>query len=224
MRCAKRTRLCVPLVVLVGAATLILDYGGAGNKTSSAAEAAPELGATQQANGKPPPIPEAGPLAQPKSLQQVGIPAEATRAAIPPDNPQTPEKIALGERLFFDGRLSADGTVACSTCHDPARAFTDGRPVSIGINGRVGQRNSPTILNALYNTTQFWDGRVKTLDEQAALPIVNPFEMGQAQPGCCLRRRSQPSESTSRPSGVFGRQRPRPAACHHVLRTNATVV
>src|SRR5882724_11949796 len=121
MRCAKRTRWRVPLVVLVGAATLILGHGGAGNKASSAAEAAPD-GATQQPNGKPPPIPEAGPLARPKSLQQVGIPVEATRAAIPPDNPQTPEKIALGERLFFDGRLSADGTVACSTCHDPARA------------------------------------------------------------------------------------------------------
>jgi cytochrome c peroxidase len=79
----------------------------------------------------------------------------ATRAAIPVDNPQTPKKIELGEQLFFDGRLSADGTVACSTCHDPARAFTDGRPVSIGIKGRVGQRNAPTILNALCNKTQF---------------------------------------------------------------------
>jgi cytochrome c peroxidase len=75
--------------------------------------------------------------------------------------------------------LSADGTVACSTCHDPARAFTDGRETSIGIPGGVGQRNAPTILNALYNKTQFWDGRVKTLEEQAALPIVNLIEMGQ---------------------------------------------
>jgi cytochrome c peroxidase len=125
------------------------------------------------------PIPKAGPLAQPKSIHQVGVPAAATRAAIPPDNPQTPEKIALGQQLFFDGRLSVDGTVACSSCHDPARAFTDGRPTSVGIKGRIGQRNAPTILNALYNKTQFWDGRVKTLEEQAALPIVNPAEMGQ---------------------------------------------
>jgi cytochrome c peroxidase len=87
-----------------------------------------------------------------------------TRQAIPADNPQTPEKIALGEKLF-DGRLSADGSVACSTCHDPARAFTDGKPTSIGIKGRVGQRNAPTILNALYNKTQFWDGRVNTLEQ-----------------------------------------------------------
>jgi cytochrome c peroxidase len=126
------------------------------------------------------PIPKAGPLAQPKSIHQVGVPAAATRAATPPDNPQTPEKIALGQKLFFDGRLSADGTVACSTCHDPARAFTDGRPTSVGIKGRIGQRNAPTILNALYNKTQFWDGRVKTLEEQAALPIVNPVERSSA--------------------------------------------
>jgi cytochrome c peroxidase len=123
------------------------------------------------------PIPKAGPLAQPKSVDQVGLPAERTRKAIPPENPQTPEKISLGEKLFFDGRLSAAGTVACSSCHDPARAFSDGRPVSIGINGRAGQRNAPTILNALYNKSQFWDGRVKTLEEQAALPIVNPDEI-----------------------------------------------
>ena len=74
------------------------------------------------------PIPVAGPLAAPKSLSQVGVPVEATRAAVPADNPQNPEKIALGEELFFDGRLSVDGTVACSTRHDPARASTDGRP------------------------------------------------------------------------------------------------
>src|SRR5205814_1010586 len=136
-------------------------------------------GATQQGAGKAPPIPEAGRLAQPKSLRQVGVPVAATSAAIPPENPQTPEKIALGQKLFFDGRLSADGTVACATCHDPARAFTDGRPTSVGIHGRKGERNSPTILNALYNKAQFWDGRAKTLEEQAALPIINPVEMGQ---------------------------------------------
>jgi cytochrome c peroxidase len=126
-----------------------------------------------------PPIPKSGPLAEPRSLQQTGLPLAQTRATVPPDNPQTPEKAALGKKLFFDGRLSADGTVACATCHDSARAFTDGRPVSIGIHGRAGQRNSPTVLNALYNKTQFWDGRATTLEEQAELPIINPVEMGQ---------------------------------------------
>src|SRR5882672_1259814 len=126
-----------------------------------------------------PPIPKPGPLAQPRSTKQVGMPNDKTLAAIPPDNPQTAGGIALGQKLFFDGRLSVDGTVACASCHDPQRAFTDGRPTSIGVHGRSGQRNSPTVLNALYNATQFWDGRAKTLEDQAALPIANPVEMGQ---------------------------------------------
>ena len=157
------------------------------------------------ATPKPPPIPHAGPLARPKSLQQVGVPADATRAAISPDNPQTPEKIALGQKLFFDGRVSADGTVACSTCHDPARAFTDGRPTSIGIKGRVGQRNAPTILNAMYNKTQFWDGRVRTLEEQAALPIVNPNEMGQPSLDAAVARIAAIGEYQRAFRSVFGR-------------------
>src|SRR5216110_3436630 len=154
---------------------------------------------------KVPPIPEAGPLAQPKSIHQVGVPAAATRAAIPPDNPQTPEKIALGQKLFFDGRLSADGTVACSTCHDPARAFTDGRPTSVGIHGRTGQRNAPTVLNALYNKTQFWDGRVNTLEQQAALPITNPFEMGSASIGDAVSRIADDKDYQTQFMQAFGR-------------------
>src|SRR6266849_628911 len=126
-----------------------------------------------------PPIPKSGPLAEPRSSKQIGFPADQTKAVIPADNPQTPEKVALGEKLFFDGRLSADGTVACATCHDPAQAFTDGQATSVGVNGRNGERNAPTILNALYNKTQFWDGRAKTLEDQAAFPITNPSEMGQ---------------------------------------------
>src|SRR5712671_4857731 len=125
------------------------------------------------------PIPPDDYLARPKSLRQVGVPLALTDSVMPKDNPQTPEKIALGEKLFFDGRLSANGTVACASCHDPRLAFTDGRPVAVGIDNRVGQRNSPTVLNALYNQTQFWDGRAATLEQQAGLPIVNPVEMGQ---------------------------------------------
>jgi cytochrome c peroxidase len=154
------------ILVLVGAGivTLILGCERSAKKASS----------TQL-----PLIPETDPLAQPKSLRQVGAPVELTRGTIPSDNPQTPEKTSLGQRLFFDRRLSADGTVSCSTCHDPALAFTDRKPTSVGIQGRLGQRNAPTVLNALYNKTQFWDGRVNTLEEQAALPIVNSVEMGQ---------------------------------------------
>ena len=129
--------------------------------------------------GQAPPLPKQGPLADPRSWDQVGFPKVLTEYAISPTSLR-PAQVALGQKLFFEPRLSDDGTVACATCHDPARAFTDGRPLSIGIHGRVGQRNAPTVLNALYNKTQFWDGRVMTLEQQAALPITNPFEMGAA--------------------------------------------
>jgi cytochrome c peroxidase len=159
----------------------------------------------ERASSKLPPLAEADPLAQPKSLQQVGAPVEMTRAAIPPDNPQTPEKISLGQRLFFDRRLSVDGTVSCSTCHDPARAFTDRKPASVGIQDRVGQRNSPTILNALYNKTQFWDGRVNTLEEQAALPIVNSVEMGHPSLDAAVAQIATVEEYQQAFQRVFGR-------------------
>src|SRR5712692_8746577 len=101
----------------------------------------------------------------------LGIPQEVWAYYVPKTNPITAAKVELGRKLFFDSKLSADGTVSCATCHDPARAFTDGRPTSVGIHGRTGQRNAPTVLNALYNKTQFWDGRAETLEAQAALPI-----------------------------------------------------
>jgi cytochrome c peroxidase len=199
-----RTRLCLILLPVVGATTLILGCERGGKRASSATEA--EKGGTdKKADLKARPIPEAGPLAQPKSLRQVGAPDGGNRAVIPPDNPQTPEKIALGEKLFFDGRLSVDGTVACSTCHDPAHAFAEARPTSIGIKGRVGQRNAPTVLNALYNKTQFWDGRVQTLEQQAALPIVNPVEMGQPSLDAAVARVAAVPEYEQAFRQVFGR-------------------
>ncbi len=133
------------------------------------------------------------------------MPVEETLAAIPADNPQTAEKIALGRKLFFDGGLSVDGTVACATCHDPQRAFTDGRRTSIGVQGRTGQRNSPTVLNALYNKTQFWDGRAKTLEDQAVLPIVNPVEMGQPDLEAAVASLSAYPEYQQAFQEVFGR-------------------
>jgi cytochrome c peroxidase len=147
----------------------------------------------------------ADPLAQPKSLQQVGVPVDLTREAIPADNPQTPEKISLGQKLFFERRLSADGTVSCSTCHNPDLAFTDRKSTSVGIKGRVGQRNAPTLLNALYNKTQFWDGRVKTLEEQAALPIVNAVEMGHPNLDAAVAQIASVEEYQQAFQHVFGR-------------------
>jgi cytochrome c peroxidase len=107
-----------------------------------------------------------------------GLPADLFELLVPPENPITPEKVALGRRLYFDTRLSADGTVSCATCHDPAKGFSDGRPVAQGIGQKKGARNSPTVLNAVFNEFQFWDGRAASLEEQAKGPLVNPVEMG----------------------------------------------
>ena len=149
--------------------------------------------------------PEEDPLAQPRSLQQVGVPVELTRETSPADNPQTPEKISLGQKLFFERRLSVDGTVSCRTCHNPELAFTDRKRTSVGIKGRVGQRNAPTILNALYNKTQFWDGRAKTLEDQAGLPIVNPSEMGHSNLDAAVARIARVQEYQQAFQRVFGR-------------------
>jgi cytochrome c peroxidase len=94
----------------------------------------------------------------------------------PRDNPTTDAKVLLGDRLFNDKRISANGKVACATCHEPARAFTDGKALAEGV--ARGNRNSPTVVNALFSATQFWDGRAPSLEEQAKLPVTNPVEMG----------------------------------------------
>ena len=99
---------------------------------------------------------------------------------IPANNSQTPAKIALGDKLFHDKRFSVDGTVSCSKCHDEKQAFTDGLPVSVGHHGLTGTRNAPTVLNAAYNPSQFWDGREPDLEGQAKQPLINPVEHGLA--------------------------------------------
>lgn len=96
---------------------------------------------------------------------------------VPEDNPLTLEKIELGRRLFFDRRLSRDGSTSCSSCHDPDRAFSDGRAVAVGILGRAERRNSPALINRGYGRLFFWDSRVATLEEQVLKPIEDPNEM-----------------------------------------------
>src|SRR5437870_11024528 len=96
---------------------------------------------------------------------------------VPPDNALTAEKIELGRRLFTDRRLSRDGTIACVSCHDPARAFSDGRTKAVGVFGRQGRRNAPAIVNRGYGRAFFWDARVATLEEQVLRPIEDPNEM-----------------------------------------------
>jgi cytochrome c peroxidase len=96
----------------------------------------------------------------------------------PSDNPQTEAKIALGKKLFFDKRLSLDGTVACATCHVPSKAFTDQLPLSLGIDGQHTERNAPSILNAAFLKTAMFDAHLATLELQVIVPIQEKTEMG----------------------------------------------
>jgi cytochrome c peroxidase len=106
---------------------------------------------------------------------------------IPEDNPLTAAKVELGKLLYFDGRLSKDGSVSCATCHDPAKGFTDQLRVSRGIRGQTGTRNAPSVINSAFYYFQFWDGRVPTLEEQAKGPIENPIEMGNTHELCVAK-------------------------------------
>ena len=91
-------------------------------------------------------------------------------------------KVQLGKKLYFDTMLSKDDTINCATCHDLHNGGDDGLKVSFGIKGQTGTRNAPTVYNAVFNFRQFWDGRAKTLQDQAAAPIENPVEMGEHFP------------------------------------------
>ncbi|TDI23214.1 MAG: c-type cytochrome [Acidobacteria bacterium] len=135
----------------------------------------------------------------------------------PPDNPVTPEKAALGRRLFDDPRLSVDQSRACSDCHQPERAFSDGKRVAVGVRDQEGTRNAPAILNRTYGRTFFWDGRVATLEEQVLLPIQHPKEMGADLPTVVQRLRA---DATYRRQfdDIFGRA-PDVRSLSHALAT-----
>lgn len=125
-----------------------------------------------------------GGLAIPKQSEPTGNPLGPIAGLdllvpVPRDNPMTNEKIVLGERLFFDSILSADGAVRCASCHRPDYAFADSVAISRGAFGRQGQRNAPALVNRAYGRTFFWDGRVATLEEQVLHPIQDSVELGQ---------------------------------------------
>lgn len=96
---------------------------------------------------------------------------------IPANNPQTKDKVRLGEALFFDPNLSSCATVACATCHLPEMGFSDGKAVSTGCQGATGRRNSQTVYQSAYMSHLFWDGRVQSVEQQALNPVVDPVEM-----------------------------------------------
>ncbi len=144
-------------------------------------------------------------LADSAQAAPTGIDPAIWSATLLSDNEPTPERIALGRKLYFDTRLSADGTVACATCHDVSRGFTDQRNVSEGIGNKLGRRNAPTTLNAMLFTTQFWDGRAPTLEEQAKLPIVNPIEMGQPDGAAVVKAIAGDAEYQAAFQKAYGR-------------------
>ena len=111
------------------------------------------------------------------------IPAWLPPPPVPDDNPMSAAKVALGRHLFYDARLSLDSTVACASCHDPARAFSDGRPTSVGVGGALGARNAPSLGNVAYLPVLTWGNPLITrLEQHALIPIFGtaPIEMAGA--------------------------------------------
>lgn len=108
------------------------------------------------------------------------------------DNRITPEKIDLGKALFFDPRMSASGVFSCNSCHNLATGGDDNMPVSIGHGWQKGPRNSPTVLNAVFNEAQFWDGRAPDLAEQAKGPVQAGVEMANTPANVLLTLNSMP--------------------------------
>ena len=113
---------------------------------------------------------------------------------VPEENPLTFEKIELGRRLFHDRRLSRDRSIACASCHKPHRAFSDGRPIAIGVARRLGRRSAPALINRGYGRAFFWDGRAASLEQQVLEPIEDPNEMDMTLPEVSARVGLSPEE------------------------------
>lgn len=124
-------------------------------------------------------------LAQAKGLFQP-LPADAQIAEANPET--TPALVKLGQQLYFDPRLSASGNISCNTCHNLATFGVDNLAKSPGMNAQLGGRNSPTVLNAALNASQFWDGRAQDVEEQAGGPLLNPVEMALPDKEAAVRR------------------------------------
>ena len=110
--------------------------------------------------------------------------------AVNPDNPLTPEKVALGKALYYDNLLSMNKTQSCNTCHDLETYGVDNKATSLGDGGALGTRNSPTTLNSALHFLQFWDGRMKDVEEQAGGPVMNPDEMNMPSEDVVMARLS----------------------------------
>jgi cytochrome c peroxidase len=141
----------------------------------------------------------------PPSGAPAGIDPSFWKAIVPADNAGNEARIALGRKLYFEPRLSKDGTVACATCHDVSRGFSDRRGTSEGIGDQLGRRNGPTTMNAALFSSQFWDGRAATLEDQAKLPILNPIEMGQPDANAAIAGIKNDAEYQKAFKDAYGR-------------------
>jgi cytochrome c peroxidase len=125
---------------------------------------------------------------------QVNLPSHFPPLPIPADNPLTTDGIQLGRFLFYDPILSADSSMSCASCHFPDKAFTDGNAVSKGIDGIAGRRSSMSLINIGYvQSGLFWDGRAKTLEEQALMPVEDPIELHHTWPKVIEKLRKHPT-------------------------------
>ncbi len=136
--------------------------------------------------------------------QAMALEALPAQPPVPADNPLSAAKIELGKMLYFDPRLSVDGTVSCNSCHNVMTNGTDNRPVSVGVKGQKGGRSAPTVFNAAFLSAQFWDGRAATLEDQAKGPILNPIEMGMPSEAAVLERLGKIPGYVSKFAEVFG--------------------
>lgn len=165
-RCARIAQALAAFVgsALLGAALLLAAAGLERHDPSARAEAAHDpLGALKAKFARPSFLPS------------------------PAANPPTPAKVALGQRLFFDKEISATGTIACATCHDPKLAFSDGEPTGRGVTGKRLARHTPTLWNVAWSQLLFWDGRGADLEAQVRFPVEHPDEMGDSLENAVLR-------------------------------------
>lgn len=138
----------------------------------------------------------------------MGMEALPARPNIPTDNPMSTAKIELGKQLFFDTRLSLDGTISCNSCHNLMTSGTDNRPVSIGVDGQKGGRSAPNVWNSAFMSVQFWDGRAASLEDQAKGPILNHVEMGMPSSAEAVQRIQSIPGYVKQFQAVFGEKEP----------------
>lgn len=167
MTCRRRSLVFLPVVLV---AVLLAGCSGQAPEAPSGEARASVAGSA--------PAPQGETLTSGEFSMVLPLGLQAGAAYVPETNPLSKAKIDLGRMLYYDARLSRDNTVSCATCHAPEMGFSDGKPTSTGIEGQVGGRNAPTVMNRLFSAEQFWDGRSPDLEDQALGPVQNPIEMG----------------------------------------------